>query len=75
MKQLIYTVQAYKYGQRDGHSYIVGVYTRKHAALKAADAEEVYRGNKYTCEICEAELNTSIRDKAHKVIKALEATS
>jgi hypothetical protein len=72
MKQLIYTVQAYKYGQRDGHSYIVGVYTRKHAALKAADAEEVYRGNKYICEVCETEPNSSKWDKEPKVIKALE---
>lgn len=69
---MVYTVQAYKFGHRDGSSYIVGVYAKKHAALKASEAEEIYRGNKYICEVCESELNISNRDKQPKVIKALE---
>lgn len=47
----IYTVTAYKYGKRDGHSYILGVYTNKSAALKDAYAEEDFRGGKYICEV------------------------
>ena len=51
MKAQVYTVTAYKFGDRTKHSYIVGVYPKKHTALKAAEIEEDYRGNKYTCEV------------------------
>lgn len=56
MKQIVYTVHAYRWGDRELHSYIVGVYAKKHAAIKAADHETEYRGGKYECEIIEWEL-------------------
>ena len=37
MKPTVYTVHAYRWGDRECHSYSVGVYSKKHAALKAAD--------------------------------------
>lgn len=53
MKPTVYTVHAYRWGDRDCHSYSVGVYSKKHAALKAAQTESDYRGSKYECEVLE----------------------
>jgi len=74
MKPTIYTVHAYRWGDRECHSYSVGVYGKKHAALKAADTETDYRGGKYECEFLEWTLDNGMagnHDNAPKVIKAL----
>jgi len=57
MKNKVYTVTAYKWGNREDHSYIVGVYSKKHAAIKAAEIEEEWRGKEYECEVLEWELD------------------
>jgi len=49
----IYTVHAYRLGDRERHSYIVGVYMDKELSLKASIDEEYWRGGKYVCEVCE----------------------
>jgi len=76
MKNLIYTVHAYRYGDRELHSYSVGVYSKKHAALKCADAENKYRGGKYECEVIEWMPDGKNEDGSpgmmpHKIIKPL----
>ena len=53
MKPTYYTVHAYRWGDREMHSYSVGLYSKKHAALKAAESEEEWRGGKYACEVIE----------------------
>ena len=53
MKRNIYTVHAYRWGDRELHSYSVGVYSKKHSALKAAEDEAEWRGGKYECEVIE----------------------
>jgi hypothetical protein len=71
----IYTVHAYKWGDRENHSYSVGVYQKKHAALKTAEAEEEWRGGKYECEVLEWVPGSVNEDGSpgmpHKTIKAL----
>ena len=47
-----YTVHAFRYGDRERHSYIVGVYIGRHQALAVAEKHEAYRGGKYSCEVC-----------------------
>lgn len=49
----IYSVTAYRWGDREMHSYIVGLFSKKYAALKSAEFEEEYRGGKYLCEVRE----------------------
>jgi hypothetical protein len=74
MSKTVYTVHAYRWGDREYHSYSVGVYSNKHAALNAAQTESDYRGGKYKCEVLEWTLDTSIagnHDNAAKVIKPL----
>ena len=75
MKQTVYTVRACRWGDRETHSYIVGVYAKKHAAQKAAKTEEEWRGGKYECEILEFELGAENTEGGgcmpHKRIKDL----
>lgn len=51
---LVYVVEALRFGDREMHSYIVGVYRNLKSAKKASDAEEAWRGGKYSCVITEA---------------------
>jgi len=53
MTQSVFTVVAYRWGRRECHSYVVGVYPTAADALNAAEIEEDYRGTKYECEIME----------------------
>lgn len=47
----IYVVTAYRWGDRERHSYIVGAFFDFALAKTAGEAEEEYRGGKYRCEI------------------------
>ena len=74
MKPTVYTVHAYRWGDRECHSYSVGVYSKKHAALTAAQTEWDYRGGKYECEVLEWALDRGMeggRDTRPKIVQAL----
>ena len=74
MKPTVYTVHAYRWGDRDCHSYSVGVYSKKHAALTAAQTEWDYRGGKYECEVLEWTLDSGIAGRhstGPRVVKPL----
>lgn len=77
MKAIVYTVHAYRWGDRENHSYTVGVFSKKHAAMKAADEEKDYRGGKYECEVLEMEIDKGIQrqNRTHKIIVPLPSTS
>ncbi|MEX0595701.1 MAG: hypothetical protein WD512_04305 [Candidatus Paceibacterota bacterium] len=51
MKNEIYIVTAYRWGERSDHSYNLGVFTKKHKAQKVADSHRDYRGGKYACVV------------------------
>ena len=53
----IYTVTAYRWGNRENHSYIVSVRSTVQDALKDAEIEEEHLGGKYRCEVLEWELD------------------
>lgn len=77
MLKVLYTVVAYRFGDRERHSYLVGVFEKKQKALVEAEKEEEYRGGKYICEICEIELNFSIAGNHNpigKMVKSLPAS-
>ena len=71
----IYTVHAFRWSNRERHSYIVGVYSDIPNALNAANIEEEWRGGtKYRCEVLEWTLDKGIAgdsDIQPKVIKQL----
>lgn len=51
MKNKIYIVTAYKWGDREAHSYNLGVFNKKHKAQQVAESHAVYRGGKYACVV------------------------
>lgn len=51
MKLEVFTVTAYRFGMREKHSYVVGVFSKKAKAIKCADDHTAYRGRKYGCDV------------------------
>lgn len=49
-----YVVTAYRWGQRNAHSYVVGAFPDIEQAKACAEAHVEYRGGKYACEVVEA---------------------
>jgi len=49
-----FVVTAYRWGQRNAHSYVVGCFDSLAAATKCADNHVDYRGGKYGCEVVAA---------------------
>ena len=49
----------YRWGERDNHSYLLGVFDSKHKAKEMGNEHSEYRGNKYEPEIVELDLNVS----------------
>lgn len=64
----VYIVMGYRWGDFDGHSYIVGVYATEGQAMAKALHEEEYRGGKYTCRVVEHEVD----GPELRVVKELE---
>lgn len=50
-KNEIYIVVAYRWGERSNHSYTVGAFTKKQAAINCAESHANYRGGKYSCVV------------------------
>ena len=69
MKNKFYIVIAYRWGARENHSYFVGLFDKKHAALKCAEKENDHRGGKYECEVIETEISKKWRDAKRKYIR------
>lgn len=53
----VYVVTAYRWGNLEGDSYLVGVFDTEKAAIDATNAEEDWRGGKYLCQVVETEVN------------------
>jgi len=60
--KMYYIVTAYRWGERSNHSYFVGLFDKKHAAIKSAKKEEDYRGGKYKCRVIESPVFNEWRD-------------
>ncbi|MFW6219835.1 MAG: hypothetical protein ACOCZ5_01345 [bacterium] len=63
---LVYVVIMYRWGDREKHSYLLGVYDNEDVAIKEGVKETAYRGGKYESEIYEIELNKPITKKTIK---------
>ena len=53
----LWVVEALRWGEREKHSYVVGVFDDRDLAHRVADAEEQVRGGKYECVVTEHYLN------------------
>ena len=63
----VFPVVAYRYGMRDDHSYLVGVYATRELAERAAEAEVMDRGGKYGCEVIQAAVKTTVDESVHEM--------
>jgi hypothetical protein len=70
----VYIVTAYRWGDREEHSYVVGVFDNEENSIKQAKLETEWRGGKYTCEVRSMELNESLKYKNYDVVLALPKT-
>ena len=67
----VYIVTAYRWGDREEHSYVVGVFDNEENSIKQAKLETEWRGGKYKCEVRSMELNESLKYKNYNVVLAL----
>ena len=60
--KMFYIVEALRWGDRESHSYVLGLYSELDRAKSAADSHSEYRGGKYVCQVfqcgMDAEVNT-----------------
>jgi hypothetical protein len=68
---LIYVVTAYRFGDRELHSYVVGAFDTAEKAIKQAKIEREWRGGKYECEVRSMEVNDSLKYKNFTIVLAL----
>ena len=53
----VYVTTMYRWGIRENHSYVLGVFQKAIDAKIAGDDEHQYRGGKYEYEVLETELD------------------
>jgi len=65
---MILVVTAYRWGDQESHSYVVGAYLNYGSAAYAADVEKTWRGGKYECKITEHTIGEieEKKDEYHK---------
>lgn len=68
-----FVVTAYRWGQRNAHSYVVGAFESFDAAKACADAHVDYRGGKYGCEVVEAKLWSEVKGDVAKQVYYAES--
>lgn len=72
-RKKIYVVNVFRWGDRDKHSYFVGVFSKKQKAIDEAEREEKYRGSiKYQAEIIETEINVSYAEDQNPWAKRIK---
>ena len=69
----IFVVTAYRWGQRNAHSYVVGAFTDLEKAKVCAIAHVDYRGGKYACEVVEAQEWSEDADNGGKQVFYVES--
>lgn len=54
----VYVVTAYRFGDRERHSYVVGVFTNPELAIEVAEQVPDERAGKYYAEVLRFKLNS-----------------
>jgi hypothetical protein len=60
LKRMYYIVEALRWGERENHSYIVGLYSDLERAKVAAEEHTEYRGGKYQCVVLQCEMDSQV---------------
>jgi len=67
MANKLYIVTMYRWGNRENHSYFLGVFTDKEKAIEAGESHSEFRGGKYAPEILEVDLDYVYYEKGKQV--------
>ena len=67
----IFIVTAYRWGNKECHSYVLGAFDNKETAIEQAKLEKEWRGGKYDCEVLDVPLNTPLKYKNYEVVYKL----
>lgn len=70
----IFVVTAYRWGDKEGHSYVVGVFDTAELAIAQAKLEKEWLGGKYECEVIVMDLNDALKYKNYERIYKIEGT-
>ena len=70
----IFVVTAYRWGNKEGHSYVVGVFDTGELAIAQAKLEKEWRRGKYECEVIVMDLNDALKYKNYERIYKIEGT-
>ena len=60
LKQVYYIVEALRWGDREDHSYVLGLYSDIDRAKRAAEEHTEYRGGKYQCLVHQCGLDQQV---------------
>lgn len=71
-KKKLYIVTAYRWGDRQHHSYVIGVFSKKQKAINEAEKEERHRGGKYRAEVIETEIDVSYAEDQNPDFKRIK---
>lgn len=55
-----YIVEALRWGERENHSYVVGLYSDLERAKVAAEEHTEYRGGKYQCVVFQCGMDSQV---------------
>lgn len=65
----VFVVEALRWGDREDHTYVVGVFDNLHDACEACVVEEMWRGGKYECFINDCnEMNIEIQEQKENLL-------
>jgi hypothetical protein len=65
---IIYIVEAFRWGDKENHSYVIGCWDNIELAKKAAIEHAEYRGGKYQCIVNQSKLNEEMPQDWHATI-------
>jgi len=57
---VVYIVEALRWGDRERHSYVLGVWSSYEAAVAAAEEHTTHRGGKYRCDVQQYRLDSHL---------------
>ena len=59
----VYVVTMYRYGDREKHSYVLGVFDNKFMAMSWGEQEKAFRANKYSPAVEKFKVNHVFGEK------------
>lgn len=70
----MFVVEMLRWGDRESHSYVIGIFSTKELAESAGKAEQIWRDNKYEYAISEFNVDLYPKDKVEYYNKSKSLT-